>query len=94
MATENRLSLPKNGLLLIGMGPGEISSMTTAAKEAAASADYRRYEAYTALWPDNELTNFCNNSKIPESVCNMCTARPLKFSAALQEKTKRKAITT
>jgi len=60
MATENRLSLPKNGLLLIGMGPGEISSMTIAAKEAAASADYRRYEAYTALWPDNELTNLEN----------------------------------
>jgi organic radical activating enzyme len=43
---------------------------------------------------DEELTNFCNNSKIAESVCNMCTARPLKFSAALQEKTQRKAIKT
>lgn len=47
--------LPKSGLLLIGMGPGRIESMTIEAKNAASSADFRRYEAYTALWPADEL---------------------------------------
>ena len=41
---------------------------------------------------DDELTKFCSNSKLPESVCNMCTAKPIKFSAALQERSKRKVI--
>jgi diphthine synthase len=41
--------------LLVGMGPGRISSMTIEAKNAAKSADFRRYEAYTALWPADEL---------------------------------------
>lgn len=57
MATENELIFPKCGLMLIGMGPGKISSMTIEAKQAAIAADYRRYEAYTALWPDDELRN-------------------------------------
>ena len=43
---------------------------------------------------DEELTKFCYNSKIPEKVCNMCTAKPLHFSAAIQEKGKRKIIIT
>ena len=43
--------------MLIGMGPGKISSMTIEAKQAAIAADYRRYEAYTALWPDEELVS-------------------------------------
>lgn len=55
MATDDGLKLPKSGLMLIGMGPGRISSMTIEAKQAAIAADYRRYEAYTALWPSNEL---------------------------------------
>ena len=38
------------GLILIGMGPGGIANMTEGAIAAAKSADYRRYEAYTALW--------------------------------------------
>ncbi len=42
-------------LILIGMGPGTVASMTAEAISAAKSADYRRYEAYTALWPDEEL---------------------------------------
>ena len=57
MATENELIFPKCGLMLIGMGPGKISSMTIEAKQAAIAADYRRYEAYTALWPDEELVS-------------------------------------
>lgn len=57
MATENELIFPKCGLMLIGMGPGKISSMTIEAKQAAIAADYRRYEAYTALWPDEELAS-------------------------------------
>lgn len=48
-------SLPPTGLLLIGMGPGRLSGMTSEALEAAKSADVRRYEAYTALWPQHEL---------------------------------------
>ena len=60
MATENGLSFPKSGLMLIGMGPGKISSMTIEAKQAAIAADCRRYEAYTALWPEEELVELEN----------------------------------
>lgn len=56
MTAENSTELPKSGLLLIGMGPGQIGSMTIEARNAAKSADFRRYEAYTALWPADELT--------------------------------------
>ena len=55
MTAGNSVELPKTGLLLVGMGPGRISSMTIEAKNAAKSADFRRYEAYTALWPADEL---------------------------------------
>ena len=41
---------------------------------------------------DEELTNFCENTKMAESVCNMCTTRPLRFSASVQERGKRKVI--
>ena len=46
---------PTKGLLLIGMGMGSVEGMTRAAINAAKQADHRRYEAYTALWPDYEL---------------------------------------
>jgi len=55
MTAGNSVELPKSGILLVGMGPGRISSMTIEAKNAAKSADFRRYEAYTALWPADEL---------------------------------------
>lgn len=55
MTAGNSADLPKSGLLLIGMGPGRTDSMTIEAKNAAKSADFRRYEAYTALWPADEL---------------------------------------
>ena len=48
-------NLPSTGLLLIGMGPGSVGAMTLEAVEAATAATHRRYEAYTALWPDEEL---------------------------------------
>ena len=48
-------NLPTTGLLLIGMGPGRLSAMSLEAVEAAKVADVRRYEAYTALWPQSEL---------------------------------------
>lgn len=47
--------LPTTGLLLIGMGPGRLEGMSVEAIEAATRADVRRYEAYTALWPQAEL---------------------------------------
>ena len=47
----------QTGLILIGMGPGMVGSMTNEAISVAKSADYRRYEAYTALWPDDELNS-------------------------------------
>ena len=56
--TEKRTTtapLPTTGLLLIGMGPGRLSGMSLEALEAAKAADVRRYEAYTALWPQAEL---------------------------------------
>ncbi len=52
---SDSLNLPKTGLILIGMGPGKFSSMTIEAKQAAKLCDTLRYEAYTALWPQNEL---------------------------------------
>ena len=54
MAEQN--GNPKQtGLILIGMGPGGIGSMTADAVAAATAADLRYYEAYTALWPATEL---------------------------------------
>tara|TARA_B100000900_G_scaffold250773_1_gene213662 strand:- start:19299 stop:20225 length:927 start_codon:yes stop_codon:yes gene_type:complete len=47
--------LPEKGLLLIGMGMGSLEGMTLEAQAAAGAANHRRYEAYTALWPDDEL---------------------------------------
>ena len=41
---------------------------------------------------DHELKNFCDNSTNHESICNMCTSKPLKFSAAVQSKIKKKVI--
>tara|TARA_B110001452_G_scaffold266020_2_gene271889 strand:- start:2203 stop:3051 length:849 start_codon:yes stop_codon:yes gene_type:complete len=43
------------GLILIGIGPGGIGGMTRDAIVAAKNADYRRYEAYTALWSQENL---------------------------------------
>ena len=44
------------GFALIGMGPGKVESMTLEAVEVAKKADVRLYEAYTALWPEDELS--------------------------------------
>jgi len=52
---DERESFPKTGLLLVGMGMGSLSGMTVEAQAAAKAADHRRYEAYTALWPEDEL---------------------------------------
>ena len=43
------------GLVLIGIGPGGVDGMTRAAINAAKNADFRRYEAYTALWSPADL---------------------------------------
>lgn len=43
---------------------------------------------------DEDLLEFCDNSTKPEQICNMCTARPLKFSAALQINSNKKVITS
>ena len=51
----NTLNLPDCGLVLIGMGPGKFSSMTIEAKQAALVCDSLHYEAYTALWPQDQL---------------------------------------
>jgi diphthine synthase len=48
-------ALPATGLLLIGMGMGTVEGMTVEATVAATAADRRYYEAYTALWPPEEL---------------------------------------
>ena len=53
---DNDVNQKQSGLRLIGIGPGTVDSMTTEAISAAKSADFRRYEAYTALWPDEELS--------------------------------------
>lgn len=52
---SNSLNLPETGLILIGMGPGKFSSMTIESIQAAKQCDSLRYEAYTALWPQEEL---------------------------------------
>ena len=41
---------------------------------------------------DDELKTFCDNSTNHESICNMCTSKPLKFSAAVQSEIKKKVI--
>ena len=48
----------QTGLVLIGMGPGMLVSMTNEAIIAAKSADYRYYEAYTAVWPEERIKSF------------------------------------
>jgi diphthine synthase len=58
--TNDSNELPKTGLLLVGMGMGGVDGMTIAAKQAAMAADHRRYEAYTALWPDDQLAHLEN----------------------------------
>ena len=57
MAATNSESnaFPEKGLLLIGMGMGSLDGMTVEAQTAAKTAAHRRYEAYTALWPEGEL---------------------------------------
>ena len=57
MTAEHTMAtpLPNTGLMLIGMGPGRLSGMSLEALMAAKTADVRRYEAYTALWPQAEL---------------------------------------
>lgn len=55
-ATDSQSNpLPESGLLLVGMGMGRLEGMTQEALHAATSAEHRRYEAYTALWPEAEL---------------------------------------
>ena len=56
MAASESPSLPETGLLLVGMGMGRLEGMTQEALDAATKADHRRYEAYTALWPEAELS--------------------------------------
>ena len=53
MAEEN--DNLKNGLYLIGIGPGDVGLLTNEAIEVARRANYRRYEAYTASWPSEQL---------------------------------------
>lgn len=53
--TRRDLDLPDTGIILVGMGPGRCEMMTQEAINAARLADHRRYEAYTALWPQDEL---------------------------------------
>ena len=53
--TRQDLDLPDTGIILVGMGPGRCEMMTQEAINAARLADHRRYEAYTALWPQDEL---------------------------------------
>ena len=45
----------ESGFALIGIGPGKVESLTLEAVEFAKKADVRLYEAYTALWPEDEL---------------------------------------
>ena len=53
--TPPEIHLPATGLLLVGMGMGRLEGMTHEALQAASAAEHRRYEAYTALWPEEEL---------------------------------------
>jgi len=50
------------------MGPGRLGAMTVEARSAAKAADFRRYEAYTALWPENELKSLENDIGTIEKV--------------------------
>jgi len=50
----------ESGLWLIGLGPGDLSSMTTAAIETAKACKYRFLEGYTALLPLDEEPKLTN----------------------------------
>ena len=52
---SQEIHLPATGLLLVGMGMGRLEGMTHEALQAASAAEHRRYEAYTALWPEEEI---------------------------------------
>jgi diphthine synthase len=54
-ATDTNDDGATHGLILVGMGLGHVEGMTVEALDAARRADHRRYEAYTALWPEGEL---------------------------------------
>ena len=41
---------------------------------------------------DEELAEFCDNNLKAEDICNMCTARPLYMSAAMQSTKKNKIV--
>ena len=45
----------KYGLLLVGIGMGDIHSMTTSALNAVQNADLRILESYTAKWNDDDM---------------------------------------
>ena len=60
MAEDDFDNAAHPGLVLIGMGLGGVSGMTAAALDAARNADHRRYEAYTALWPEEDLLELEN----------------------------------
>lgn len=46
----------KKGLYLVGIGPGDVSLLTIEAVDVARRAKHRRYEAYTASWPNDQLS--------------------------------------
>ena len=57
----------KTGLLLIGIGPGDVALVTSEAFEAAKMADYRRYEAYTCLLYTSPSPRDRTRSRMPSS---------------------------
>ena len=66
-------------LLLIGIGPGGIPNMTVDALNAAKSADHRRYEAYTALWSDENLNELENEIGPIEKVMRPEVENPVEI---------------
>ena len=71
---EGKHKPKQTGLVLIGMGPGMLVSMTTEAIIAAKSADYRYYEAYKAKKAPKVIKNATSN-KVKSYIKNIFTKK-------------------
>ena len=55
MQSQRRFECGKTWTALVGIGMGDIHSMTTSALNAVQNADLRILESYTAKWNDNDI---------------------------------------
>ncbi len=76
----------KHGLLLVGIGMGDIHSMTTSALNAVQNADLRILESYTAKWNDDDILKLKETVGEFEYALRPDIENPDKILAQCQEK--------